>query len=169
DAVGAGLVELFRDRVRAAIQSWEDANCNPFQNYCPAALNSSGARGQITATGTAFLLRDDLVLRGSSMPSGSFASIIFGDARAFVANPGGSAGNLCVGGAIGRLFDSLGTTSSTGTLTFGVDNGNLATSSGGPFTLFPGDQLMFQWWFRDTDQSGNATSNFTNAVEVTFI
>ena len=168
EAVGAGIVSLFRDRLRAAIQTWEDASCNPFQNYCVAEFNSSGERGVITATGTPYILENNLTLRGSSMPAGSFASIIFGDATAFVPNPGGSAGNLCVGGAIGRLFDSIGTTSANGTLTYGVNNQALSTSAGGPFQLIPGDNLMFQWWTRDTSPSG-PTSNFTNAVQVTFI
>ena len=168
NAVGVGIVTLFRDRLRAALATWEDANCNAFQNYCTAEFNSSGARGTIVATGTPYILENNLTMRGASMPAGSFASIIFGDTAAFVPNPGGSAGNLCVGGAIGRLFGSLGTTSATGTLTYGINNRTLSTSAGGPFQLIPGDRLMFQWWFRDFDPAG-PTSNFTNAVQVTFI
>ncbi len=168
DAVGIGLTTLFRDRVRAAIMTWEGTNCSPFDVYCSAEPNSTGVPGRIAATGSAYLHRNDLVLRGFQMPSGSFASLIFGTSRDFVPMPGGSSGNLCIGGSIGRLFDSLGMTSANGTLTFGLDNTDLSTSSGGAFELDPGDQLMLQWWFRDSSPSG-PTSNFTDAVEVTFI
>ncbi|QDV10127.1 hypothetical protein Poly30_56890 [Planctomycetes bacterium Poly30] len=168
DSVGAGLAALFRDRVRAAIQTWENANCNAFQNYCTATINSSGQRGVCSATGSPYILDNNLRLVGSSLPPSSFASVIFGTSRVFVPNPGGSAGNLCVGGTIGRLYSSIGTTSASGVITFTVDNTDLQSSQGTQISLDPGDTLMFQWWSRDASPSG-PTSNFTNALEVTFI
>lgn len=168
ESVGAGLAVLFRERLRAAIHTWENASCDPFENYCPAEINSTGLPGACIALGTPYIVQDNLRINAADLPPNAFASIIFGTQRAFVPNPGGSAGNLCVGGSIGRLYSSLGLTSATGTIQHFVNNGSLQTSSGQVIDLDPGDKLMFQWWSRDASPTG-PTSTFTDAVEVTFI
>ena len=71
----------------------------------------------------------------------------------FIANPGGSQGNLCLGGNIDRFLV-------------------LSSGSYGSFWLnlpqwaMPGETWNFQAWFRDNNPG--PTSNFTDGVSVLF-
>ena len=83
----------------------------------------------------------------------------------FVANPGGSQGVLCLGGSIGRfgLYGSGPNGEHTGT----VDPNAIAQPTG-TVSALAGQTWFFQSWHRDA-VGGSATSNFTNAIGVTFL
>ncbi|MEM9802804.1 MAG: hypothetical protein AAGA20_20940, partial [Planctomycetota bacterium] len=67
-------------------------------NYCDANANSTGARASITASGSTTVADNDFTLECSSMPNFSFSFFLTSRVQSFVVNPGGSAGNLCLGG-----------------------------------------------------------------------
>ncbi|MEM1452844.1 MAG: serine hydrolase [Planctomycetota bacterium] len=170
DAVGLGITSLYRDRVRAAIDTWESATCSPWSNYGVAVPNSTGVPGRCWATGSSFLVSNDLTILARSLPLNSFGFLLVGDERVFVANPGGSAGNLLVGGRIGRYQNMIMSTGTTGQLSLTIDSTAIPNSAGPPVQLVPGDRLYFTWWHRDTDPATSApTSNFTDGLRVTFI
>ena len=74
--------------------------------YCAAAINSTGASAWMTATGSGWLPGPPVLLRCSEMPVNVFGHYIVSNQRGFVPNPGGSMGNLCLQGAIGRYNQS---------------------------------------------------------------
>ena len=143
------------------------APVDPGTNYCSAVAYSTGATGVMSATGSAFVADNDLTLVASSLPTNSFAFFLVGQTQGFVPNPGGSAGNLCSGGARGRCLGSLGSTGTTGTLQYQLD----LEAIPGPtstYSLKSGDRLYFQWWHRDVTPAGQPGSNFTNGLEIDF-
>ncbi|MFT7680439.1 MAG: hypothetical protein ACI8QC_004445, partial [Planctomycetota bacterium] len=85
-----------------------------------------------------------------------------------VANPGGSAGNLCVLGDIAR-FNRAGEVGAIagGTFSLLLPMGDFPEPPVGSVAVMAGDTWNFQCWHRDV-VNGNATSNFTDALEVTF-
>ena len=81
-----------------------------------------------------------------------------------ITNPGGSAGTLCLGGAIGRVLPGA-QASPVGDLEVPMDLSWIALP-GGPVAAGPGETWRFQLWYRDVDPSGIVTSNFTGSVRV---
>ena len=81
-------------------------------------------------------------------------------------NPGGSSGNLCLGGSIGRYSSFAQSSMSTGSIDLTIDLTAVAQPTG-PVQVAPGETWSFQCWFRDS-VLGFPTSNFSGAVEVTF-
>ena len=83
--------------------------------------------------------------------------------------PGGSQGNLCLGGAIGRYVGpgQIKNSGAAGTFDLVLDLASTPTPTG-LVQVLPGDTWNFTAWYRDA-VSGVATSNFTDAVSVTFL
>ncbi len=81
--------------------------------------------------------------------------------------PGGSQGDLCLGGAIGRFNGAteiqLG--GPCGIFDLVVDLTSVPTPFGRT-SVMAGETWVFQCWYRDTNPS--STSNFSDAVNVTF-
>jgi hypothetical protein len=71
-------------------------------NYCTAVANSTGAPAVMGAGGSSSIPANDLVLQTTNMPLNSFGYYLTSQTQGFIANPGGSQGNLCVAGSIGR-------------------------------------------------------------------
>lgn len=136
-------------------------------NYCAANANSTGVPATMTSTGSASLGANDLVIQSLNMPNFSFGFFITGQTQDFVMNPGGSAGNLCLGGDIGRgVAGGIANTGSTGMISGAVDWTSLP-QPGGSVAAMVGDTWNFQCWMRDTDGMGGATSNFSDGYTVT--
>ncbi len=169
NAVGIGLTSLYRDVLRDAIASWESASCTATAAYCSAAVNSTGTVGLCSSTGSTYIVANDLVLRASNLPLQSFGYLLVSESSGFVANPGGSAGNLCLGGAVGRYSNFVASTGSTGTLSRPFNVNSYPSPSGPVGPVQPGMSLYFQWWHRDSSATGTSTSNFTRGLRVTFI
>ena len=133
--------------------------------YCtPANLNSTGQSGLVEAWGNPLAEAGLLSLVASQLPANEIGYFLLGDAQAFVPTPGGSQGNLCLGGKLGRFVAQVASTGASGSLAITVDTEALPTWRNSP--LLPGQTWNFQAWF--TDQNPGPTSNFTDAVSVTF-
>lgn len=129
-------------------------------NYCVSTPNSFSLGGaEISSSGSASVISNDLTLLVDSAPNNQFGLFFFGTSQ--IQTPIGN-GFLCVGGDLFR-FSTVQTTS-MGTASFLLDNRNLPF--GAP-SFAPGQTANFQFWFRDA-AGGGAGFNFSNALAVTF-
>ena len=137
-------------------------------NYCTPAPHSTGAAASIAGSGSATVWVNDLTLTGSSLPQNAAAFFLCSRAQGFAANPGGSAGNLCLGSKIGRLVGGVIVSSgATGVVHVTADL-TLMPQPNGAVVVQPGETWDFQCWFRDAAMGGGATSNFSDWLEVLF-
>ena len=129
-------------------------------NYCTANANSTGVPASMSASGSTLVTLNQLVLSTSDLPSGSVGYYLASMDQGFTANPGGSSGNLCLGGTIGRAMGDRVVSTGTGSV-------NLPMSLCLPFNLggsiAAGDTWNFQLWFRD-----GTTSNTSDGISVLF-
>ncbi|MEM9380168.1 MAG: right-handed parallel beta-helix repeat-containing protein [Planctomycetota bacterium] len=134
---------------------------------CVAANNSIGARGRIDASGSLDVASNDVTLIASDLPQSAFGFFLASRTRGFVANPGGSAGNLCLSGAIGRYVGpgQVQNTGATGSFELVIDLASIPQPNGAVAAL-PGESWSFQAWHRDS-VIGIPTSNFTDGVRLT--
>ena len=134
-------------------------------NYCTAAANSTGSIATMSASGSASVSANALVLSASNLPSNQFGIFVTSRMQAFIMGAGGTSnGNLCVGGQIGRFSDpsQILTSGALGTFSLGVDLTQLPQGSG--FTsAMAGETWNFQGWYRDGVGLG---SNFTDGLQV---
>ncbi|MCP3917775.1 MAG: hypothetical protein GY711_19700 [bacterium] len=138
-----------------------------YSDYCgPAAASSTGAPGELRAFGTSSVQDNDLTLEATSLPANQFGYFLASRTRAFVQNPGGSQGNLCLGGSILRFTrpGEIGFSGPAGEFSLGLDLTSFPSSP--PSPVLPGEEWNFQAWFRD--QNPAATSNFTQGITVEF-
>ncbi|MEM6675056.1 MAG: hypothetical protein AAF726_19560 [Planctomycetota bacterium] len=138
-------------------------------NYCNANVNSTGVIGVISATGSDVVADNDVTLSAANLPVTSFGFFLASLDTGFVANPGGSAGNLCLGGSIGRYVGpgEIQNTGQTGGFSLGI-NLDIVPQPTGPVSVSAGETWRFTAWHRDT-MGGMATSNFTNGLEIAFL
>jgi beta-glucanase (GH16 family) len=136
--------------------------------YCsPAASNSTGAPARLFATGSLFVLDDDLTLWAQRVPNGSFGYFLTSRGQVFVPGAGGSQGAVCVGPSVGRVVGGvIFQAGVSGTVSVTADLGALPTPTGA-VAVQPGDSWYFQAWFRDANPG--LTSNLTDAVCVTYL
>ena len=135
--------------------------------YCAANPNTTGVTSVISASGSTDVAQNDVTLACASLPLNSFGFFIVSRTQAFVANPGGSSGNLCVGGSIGRYSLSVLNAGATGQVSLPINLTNIPHPTT-PFAVMGGDVLNFQYWHRDGVAGGPATSNFSNGLEIAF-
>ncbi|MCP5021719.1 MAG: hypothetical protein GY930_08060 [bacterium] len=159
--------------VEAALDDIEIVSLAPSRTvigtgYCsPVVPNSSFVSASITAFGSVEADENDVTLTAFLMPLNKIGIFLNGTAQGFV-NPVGSEGNLCVAGAIGRYSRSAGEiflTGGDGTGSLQLDLNDTPTPTGS-IAIMAGETWNFQAWFRDDNPT--PTSNFTNAVSVTF-
>jgi len=138
--------------------------------YCnPAVSNTSGMPAAITAAGSAVAASNNLTLTAAMMPANQFGFFLTSQTQGLVMNPGGSDGNLCLGGVIGRYVGAGLIMNSGAGGTFSLPL-NLAQTPAGPVfvSIVAGQTWNFQAWFRDLAPGGGPQSNFTNGLSVTF-
>lgn len=126
--------------------------------------NSSGLFGELRAVGTDAVQANRLTLAARDLPLSTFGYFLNGTATASTTPPG-SAGVLCLGGAVGR-FDAPAQvffTGSSGSSFLQIDLGAVPTPTGFVVAM-AGQTWHFQAWHRDV--VAGATSGFTNAVTV---
>lgn len=133
-------------------------------NYCQTVPNSTGSPGLLRAIGSTSLAANDVSLLGSSLPGNQFALFVTSRTAGFLPNPGGSDGNLCVGGSIGRYTNQLGPTTANGRLGLTVDVDALPQPSA-LVAAQPGETWRFQIWHRDVTPAG---SNLSTGLAITF-
>ena len=132
---------------------------------CTAAVNSTGAPGVLTLTGSRSVGDNELMATGTDLPSGTVGVLLAGRTQG-QSTPAGSSGTLCIAGTLEVLGGSqrVITVGPAGTFRRAVD----LTSFPGPLGgVIAGEAWVFQSWFRDASPS--VTSNFTVAVEVAFV
>jgi hypothetical protein len=139
-------------------------------NYCSANVNSVGSFGFTEASGTSYVSRNELFLHAGQLPLNATLFFITSATQGFVANPSGSAGNLCLGSAIGRYVGpgQIQNTGSSGTASLLLNLTQHPTATG-LVSVTAGQTWNFQAWHRDTTAGGGTTSNFTNATSVLFL
>ena len=157
--VGGGLV-LF------AFNELISGNAGLGEVYCaPAIANSTGAPALMQVTGSDMLAADDLSLEARRLPANTLGVFLTSSTQASVAQPGGSQGVLCLGGAIGRDQSQVQSSGALGTIALAVSPLALPEPTGA-VSAQVGETWNFQAWYRDADPV--ATSNFTDAVAVVF-
>lgn len=137
------------------------------QSYCLAVVNSTGATGTISGMGSILASANDITLVTGDLPNNSFGFFIVSSNQGFVMNPGGSTGNLCLSGAIGRYVGpgQIQNTGATDGFSLMLDLAAIPQPTG-PVASVAGDTWNFQAWFRDSSATG-PTSNFTDGLEIT--
>lgn len=151
--------------LRVSYDSGQGGDCSELGTiYCsPNSANSTGQPGEIHAHGSNEVADDDLHLEAHQLPLNKFGYFLVSMSQGFVINAGGSDGNLCLGGTIGRFNSQVQNSGATGEFDLPVDLGNLPTGLG---AVQPGDTWHFQCWYRDNNPA--STSNFTDAVSIDF-
>lgn len=146
---------------------WDEAPPPLGMAYCSATSNSTGSLGSLTAHGSLSLAQNDLTLEASNLPQQATVFFLTSIAQALVAHPGGSAGNLCLGGAVGRYVGAsqVGNTGPAGRYGLRVDLTRHPQPSG-LVQVTPGQTWNFQAWHRDAAFGGGVTSNFTRGLQV---
>ena len=137
--------------------------------YCsPAVVNSTGAPGEIRASGSIDIATNAVSLTASSLPNNAFGFFLTSQTQGFVTNPGGSVGNLCLGGAIGRYVGpgQIQNTGGAGEISLVLDL-TMVPQPTGFVAVQSGETWSFSAWHRDA-MGGMAVSNFTDGVEITF-
>lgn len=136
-------------------------------NYCDANPNTTGAIATIRAVGSPIAADNDLTLEAEQLPQSVFGFFLVSREEGFVQGPGGSAGNLCLGGTLGRFVGpgQIKNSGASGAFSLAVDLTVLPI--GGGISATAGESFSFQAWFRDT-LLGGSSSNFTNGLTVTF-
>ena len=132
--------------------------------YCgPANLNSSGQAAEISAWGDLDVSKNLCELTGTKLPTNQFGYFLTSETPSFVSPPG-SQGNLCLGGKIGRFASQIQNSGAAGEMVIDVDLTDIPVDA--PNAVQPGETWNFQLWFRDLNPT--STSNFTDAVQITF-
>ncbi|QDV05667.1 Lectin C-type domain protein [Planctomycetes bacterium Poly30] len=137
-------------------------------NYCMANVNSTGAIGRMSASGSLTASNNDVTLTASEIPRLSFGFFITSTVEGFVMNPGGSSGNLCLLGAIGRYVGpgQIQNSGVAGEINLPINLAQTPTPTGF-VSVLAGDTRSFQLWHRDSS-GGTPTSNFTDGLRLTF-
>ena len=150
------------------VLSWTWASSSLGSNYCTANPNSTGAFARVSAGGSASVAANNMTLRCDQMPTSSFAFFLTSRTQGFIANPGGSQGNLCLGGGIGRYVGpgQIQNSGTQGQVALGL-NLTQTPQPTGTASIAAGETWYFTAWYRDV-VGGSATSNFGNGLEVTF-
>jgi len=139
--------------------------------YCVPNESSIEARAQCAAIGSAVAADRDLTLVASQLPPSVFGFFLTSRDAGFVANPGGSEGNLCLQGSIGRFVGpgQIMGSGPAGTFSLTLDLDQLPQGVA-TVSASAGETWRFQAWFRDVTGGPMPmpTSNFTSGLEVTF-
>ena len=138
------------------------------ERYCaPAIANSTGCGASVSAHGSGSASIADLRLSAGSLPPGVTGYFLASMLPASTFPVPGSQGRLCLGGAIGRIVgpNQVFSASAAGRASVLVTSGTLPSPSGA-MAVAAGDTWNFQAWYRDANPG--ATSNFSDAVAVTF-
>ena len=128
-------------------------------SYCVAVPNSTGAGALMSASGSASVSANDLVLRCDSVPAGQFGIFYYGPNQ--LALPFGN-GIRCVGGQAFRL--GVQAADAGGVLERVIDLSAPPEPAG---TVNPGSTWNYQAWFRDP-AGGGASFNLSDGLQISF-
>lgn len=138
--------------------------CSPAIPYCgQTAANSVGQLASIEQIGSAELQGSSFGIVIRDLPPQAPTLLLASLEVGFAPMPGGSLGNLCLGGSISRFVDQFQPASSTGALLFNPDLDAMPTPLGF-VQATPSQVWHFQAWYRDVHAGGS--SNFSAALSV---
>lgn len=158
-------------RMNTAQQNYEFASDGDFtiqaalgsRTCAGQAMNSSGSPAKLFLVGSEVTANNGLVLNVTSLPANALGYPINSDTLGFAAMPGGSQGNLCLGGTIGRHISQVTSSGSAGFVSIPIDLTTLPRA-GANVAAMAGETWRFQYWTRDANPS--PTSNFSDVVSV---
>ncbi|MEM9378368.1 MAG: hypothetical protein AAGB93_00365 [Planctomycetota bacterium] len=136
--------------------------------YCtPANLNSRGLPATICAFGSDAVADNDVTVAVDWIAPNAFGYFLISGLQDFVAFPGGSQGNVCLGNPVGRFIgpSQVQNSGPGGFFTLALDLMTIPQPNGF-ISIQAGETWNFQAWYRDANPA--ATSNFTDALAVTF-
>ncbi|MEM9383398.1 MAG: hypothetical protein AAGB93_25880, partial [Planctomycetota bacterium] len=133
-------------------------------SVCNAFPNSTERPAELVATGSAVAADNEVTLHAIGLPTDSRGYTLFARDFGIVVGPGGSQGQLCLAGGIGRLQSQLFLAGTDGRATIPLDLTQIPRPTGATAAL-AGDTWYAQAWFRDMDQ-GTPTSNFSSALRL---
>lgn len=162
----AALIWSSQGVLRGAIYDGPGTPLSPILGVqeCISVANSTGERGWIAGFGSGDVIANKTIV-ASDLPANSFGYLLVAP-QSGTSMPANSIGRLCLNGQIGRYLGQVQQTSADGTMSFLVRPYDLPTPNGS-VAAQPGQNWFFQVWHRDF-MGGTATSNFTNALQVTF-
>ncbi len=133
----------------------------------PAVSNSTGVPATLLAIGSKLVENNATSLQVNGLPTNQTGFFLNGSTSTFQPMAGGSQGNLCLGGTVGR-YVRAGEVQNSGThgaIALEID---LMDTPGpaGDYAVLSGQSLVFQAWYRDVNPL--ATSNFSDAAQVNF-
>lgn len=132
--------------------------------YCLVNTNSTGFQAVISGFGSDVAANNNVQLTTVVLPANQSGYYLASPNQTFVANPGGSDGNLCIGSPSARLVNQIQNSGPSGMITVQVDTANMPTSP--PQPILAGQTWNFQLWYRDFNPS--PTSNFSGGLSITF-
>lgn len=136
------------------------------QMGCAGQPNSTGSAAVTEAIGSLGRSDNDLTLFTRDLPTHVFGFYIGAQASGYVPNPGGSQGDLCLGGAIGRFnrTHEILHSGQEGLFHLYLDLGDVPTPTG-PISTMAGQTWHFQSWYRAAAPS--SSSNFSSSTFLT--
>jgi hypothetical protein len=136
------------------------------EEYGNATANSTGQPSRMEATGSVRLADNNAILTATNLPVGVLGFFITSRTTGFAANPGGSSGNLLLGGTIGRFSQNITLTNPNGRAALRIDLTEIPMPNN-TVGVNVGENWNFQFWHRDVNSQG-ATSNFSRGLTLTF-
>ncbi|WP_419191324.1 FG-GAP repeat protein [Saltatorellus ferox] len=131
----------------------------------PAVPNSTGRAASLVARGSDVANDRNLTLEAAFLPRFSFAYALASLNSGFSAAPGGSQGNICLSGGVGRLVQDFTQAGTDGRIDIVINTASLPQPIG-TASVSAGETWWFQVWYRDANPA--VTSNFTDAVGIAF-
>lgn len=141
---------------------------------CKGVANSTGQRAILTAVSPSnfAVIANDVTLDVTQLPQNSLGYFIVSSAAHIIPGAGGSSGRLCIASLqFGRYAGVVLNSGMTGAVSFDPDTTTIpvANSMGASFqAVAPGSVFNFQFWYRHPNGQGGTTSNFSDAVTMTF-
>lgn len=103
--------------------------------YCAAAINQADTTGWLWAVaGMRFAARSSVAIVASDFPLKQFCVFVVGQGPGVTPNPGGSTGDLCISGGIGRYNGQVAPSDPAGALSLLVNPAAIPTA--GPLAVF---------------------------------
>ncbi|MEM9374098.1 MAG: hypothetical protein AAGA55_10690, partial [Planctomycetota bacterium] len=137
-------------------------------NYCTPTPNSLGVPAQMSAAGSAVVADNDVTISCGPMQNNAFGFFLTSRTQGLVMNPGGSDGDLCLGGLIGRYVGpgQVQNSGQTGVISLAIDLMNHPTPMG-LVAVQPGETWHFTAWYRDIG-GAPPSSNFGDGYTIVF-
>ncbi|QDV06990.1 hypothetical protein Poly30_25090 [Planctomycetes bacterium Poly30] len=134
------------------------------QPICAGQPNSTGRPARITALGSRAVPGGDLTLRCIELPAASAGMFLVSATSGFQPGAGGSVGDLCLSGSIGRYQQVPFLAGADGRAGLAIDLLSIPQPNGA-VSAAAGSTWHFQSWYRDSSM-GQPTSNFSDAIRV---